>query len=273
MNVNLNNEQLYCEMKEIVQNYNNGKQVDYKDINSKIEKLLHGSESCIEMINNINTISDIDFYNKLEEFAHISEWNDDDCYSVIEMAYNIKFVGEDIIKTTMCEVIQQFEGYGDDYSYFDEEIGINLKILYTEDFKIDNNHYYRVEEIEKLINEKKIVVLCEEERDMGLNKFKKESYHHFESAYDCYSMKYEFFNENGKFFLYTLKYIKEQLSIKKLEELFNEYRKQINFEINEVINGNNLNDKTWSLLAKDYSKEFENDGYALRLKKINENGY
>ena len=273
MNVELSEKRLDWEMSEAVESYEKGEPVDFTQVNYRIEQLLHGAESCKEMIDNRRKISDNDFYRMLNEFANISDWNDYDCYNVLELAYNMKFIGDAIIKTTMHTIIEKTEGHGRSFDWWDEEVGINFKVLYTENFKVDYEHVYTTEEIKQLIAEKKIVIVSEEERSLAWeeNNYKNEDYERFDYAYDNYSMKDEFFNEGGKYYKYTLKYIKKKLNSKKLKELFSKHLEHTEDQVSEAIDGSWYGSDSWTNVAKKYLKEFEDKGYAKRLTKLTEN--
>ena len=218
-------------------------------------------------------ISDKDFYSMLKEFAYINNWDDYDCYNVLEMAYNTKFAGHDIINTTMHAVVQKTEGHRRDFSWWNEEIGINFEILYTEDFKVDYEHFYTTKEIKKLIAEKKILIVSEEERSLDYEKanYKKEKYQRFDCAYNKHNMRHEFFEETGKFYKYTLKYIKKKLNSKQLKKLYSEHLEHVECEIDEAIDGSKFgSNSSWAHVAKEYSKEFEKCGYAKRLTRLQE---
>ena len=146
MNFQLDLKNLFWEMREAVDKHENGEKVDFTEMNHGIEQLLHGAENCKEMINNRRKISDKDFYSMLNEFAYISDWDDYDCHNVLEMAYNTKFAGYATIQTAMHTVVQKNEGHGRDFSWWNEEIGVNFKILCTEDFEVDYEHFYTIEE-------------------------------------------------------------------------------------------------------------------------------
>ena len=246
-----------------------GKKVDFTEVNRRMEQLLHGAESCQEMIDNRRKISDIDFYNMLKEFADIS-WADYDYYNILEMAYNTKFAGDATIKTAMHTVGRKVEGHGRDFSWWNEEIGIDLKILYTEGFEVDYEHFYTTKEIKQLIAEKKILIISEEERNLAWEEdnYKKEKYLRFDCIFDDYSTKSEFFDETGKFYKYTLKYIKKQLNNRKLKKLFSENLDHVEDEIYNVTSSSGT--KNWDYVTKEYSKVFEENGYAKRLTKLKE---
>ena len=107
---------LYSEMLEVVRNYKDGKNNDFTQVNYVIEQLLNGAESCKKMIDNRKKIHNNDFYIMLNEFAHITNWNENDRYQVIELAYNFKIAGEAILPTSMKRIVQKSEGHGRDFS-------------------------------------------------------------------------------------------------------------------------------------------------------------
>lgn len=275
MNVELDRRMLFWEMKEIDEKSNEGEKIDFTKVNYVMEKLLNGAECCIEMITNRNNLSNKDFYDKLNQFAYISCWDEVDCYKVLELAYDTKFLGETVISTTMHTNVQKKEGHGHDFSWWNEEIGIDLRIIYSKDFNIEYDHFYTVEEIKKLIDEKKVVIISIMERDLSLGEenYKKESYQIFNCAFDDYDMQYEFFNEGGKFYKYTLMYIKEKLTTEKLKELFSNHLKHTNSEVHDIIGTDGYGSDFGFSIASKYSKEFENRGYAKRLKRLNDYNY
>lgn len=261
---------LSWEMVVALQEYRCGKKIDWNEVNRRMEQLLHGAETCQEMIDNRRKISDKDFYNMLKEFADIS-WFDYDYYNILEIAYNTKFAGDARIKTAMHTVVRKVEGHGRDYSWWDEEIGIDFQILYTKEFEVDYDHFYTTEEIKQLIAEKKILIISEEERDLAWeeNNYKKEEYLRFDCIFDVYSTKDEFFDETGKFYKYTLKYIKKQLNNRKLKNLFAENLEHVEEQIFYNVTSSSGTDN-WKYVKKEYSKIYEEKGYAKRLTILKE---
>ncbi len=271
MNVELNKRRLDGTMHEIVFESSHVEKNDFTQLNYVIEELLNGAESCKKMIDNRRKMSDEVFYSMLRKFAFINGWNDYDCYNVIELAYGMKFVGVTEIATAMHTVVQKTEGHGRSFDWWNEEVGINFIILYTEDFKAIPSHVYTIKELEDLIAEKKIVLVSKKERNLYIGadrNYPKEEYKKFDYAYDDYRKDNEFFGNDGKFYKYTLKYIRKNLNSKKLRELFYEHLEHVDNQVYEATESNE--NEYWNSIAKAYSKEFEERGYAKRLAKLNE---
>lgn len=273
MNIKIIGQSLFNEMQDVVDSYENKEKISFTSVNNGIEKLLHGAECCKEMTYNGDKISDKNFYSMLKEFAYISDWNDFDFYNVLELAYNMKFDKVAVIKTRMHAITDKVEGRGKDFSWWKEEVGIDFKVLCTYGFSVDCNHVYSTEEIKKLINEKKIVIVSQEERSLALDKqnYEKEKYEKFATAYNSYNIKQEFFSEDGKYYKYTLKYIRKMLDKEKLNSLFSEHLKHTEYEIMDAVDSSNYESDSWKTVSKEYSKEFENKGYAKKLSRLTSN--
>ena len=154
MYIDLLKRELFGELEDLANNYREGKKVDFTRIKKEFEELLKGAEDCKNVIDNRRSITDKEFYDMLEEIAFI-EWDEEDYYKIIGKAENIEYVGDDTILTTMEQFVSTNEEL-EDIGYWDDETGINLRILYTKDFEIDDEHFYTIEEIERLIAEKRL---------------------------------------------------------------------------------------------------------------------
>ena len=272
MNVDLSCKNLQWEVEGAARNFYDYGKINLSEINSGVEELINGAESCLSMITSERELTDEQFYESLLKFAFITEWSEYDCYHVLELAHNLKFVGDEVIKTTMHANVQKTEGHGRNFSWWDEEVGIDFRILYTEDFIVDYEHFYTIEEIKKLINDKKIIIVSEEKRNLAWDEknYKEENYQRFDYAYDDYSMKHEFFDKNGKFYPYTLKYIRSNFDKKELIKLFKEHLDHSNREIYGATHKSSWNAKHFKKVAEEYSSEFKKQGYAKRLRKLND---
>lgn len=269
MYIDLLKRELFGELEDLANNYREGKKVDFTRIKKEFEKILKGAEDCKNVIDNRRNITDKEFYDMLEEIAFI-EWDEEDYYKIIGKANNIEYVGDDTILTTMEQFVSTNEEL-EDVGYWDDETGISLKILYTKDFKIDDEHYYTIEEMERLIAEKKIFVIWEEQRtfycdeDFEPEKPKSFGYDYYESD----EMERDFFTENGKYFLYTLKYIREKINTKSLKKLYNGHLQHLNAVNEELTNESWRIEKEYQSVVRECKKEFEKSGYMKRIRKLN----
>ena len=275
MNIQLIEKTLFGEMKEAVNDYKSGNPIDFIPLNHSVEELIHGAESCKEMINNRGEISDSDFYRMLNEFSFM-HFGERDYYNVLELVYHTNFVDDTVMKTDMHKIIQK----RDNGIWWEYRTDYHFRVLYAEDFKVDSNHSYTIEEIKQLIEEKKIVLLSKvrvlsctdvdykkEEFGNSTDLILHENYEKFDCAFHG-NREYEFFHVDGKYYPYTLKYIKNYINSKKLKRLFSAHINHTENEVRDVTDyrGNDA----WSYVAKEYSKEFEDKGYAKRLVKLRE---
>lgn len=76
-------EQIFWEMKDVVERYRKGENLDFSEMNSVMERLIHGAESHKEMITDKRKIGDKEFYDMLREFAYIT-WTEIDSLRVLE---------------------------------------------------------------------------------------------------------------------------------------------------------------------------------------------
>lgn len=267
MNIDLRYKNLYWELAYAIQEYENKGIIDFEEVNNGVEELIDGAESCLEMINNRRKFNHKDFYRNLLKFANINGWSDYDYQHILELAYNKKFPGKAVIMTTMHDITTKTEGHGRSFDYWDEEIGIDLKIYYTVYANINPNHVYSISEIEQLLDENKIIIMYEEERKLGNEneEYTSEKYQEFETVED------EFFKVNGAYHPYTLKYIYNQIDKKKLLKLFKEHLQHINTELNYATDSKNseFNTPKANIIISEYHDEFKERGYARRLSKLN----
>lgn len=215
------NERLDYYVNDIIDGYRNSGNLFFDEFNVAISKLFRSLDSCKDILLNHETLSDLDFYNRLSDFMDIrlDYW---DYYHIVEKAYDIKFKGEATLPTTMHKIVTKTEGQGRTFDYWTEEIGVDLIVFYQKDFLIESNHVYSVDELHQLISDKKIVVVSEEERDlcMDCDFYNVEDYKKFDIIFDNYSREDMQFSEKEKFFPYTINYIREQVNIKNLEEKY-----------------------------------------------------
>ena len=269
MDVDLIKKQLFWELYSAKEDFKNKNTIDLTKVCKETWRLIVSLEVFRFLLENKSSLSDRSLIKKLLYFGYISDWNEIDCFNVIKLKYDFKYIGYDQIKTSMIQTMQKSKGTGRDYSHYRENSSVLFNVLYTKDFMIDYNHRYTIDEIKKLLKEKKIFIISREEEKLSCEEdYKKEPYYPFEEAYNKYSMEYEFLNPRGKFYFYTLKYIKKKITYKRLRELFNEQYEHVINEINEATNEQNKSDCYFNHICYCCSIVFERKGYIQRLEKI-----
>ena len=165
----------------------------------------------------------------------------DEYIDIINKLYNIQITDNDLLRISsiilgdtsksvilstniMYDVIKntQVTNY---FEYFEEECKLYLKVSFTDDNVIDFNHVYTSSEINKLINDRKIVLLqfvLNEEDDMdfyevdeikGLSPINNVTYENFLNIKDI----------NEDYIPYFLTYFKSYFTIYRLKEDLNTY--------------------------------------------------
>ncbi len=265
MNVELLKRKTYWELQSSIDKYIEFNKIDISGLSNQIKELIDAGETCGKMITD-KEMSDSDFYKSLKEFAFIIDWDENDFKNIVAKYYGWNFAGYATIKTKMHKQINSLGGHKKSH----KEAGVNYKVLYTEDANIDINHIYSIEEVQKLLDEKKIVIVLEEERKVHGKKDEKEDYFAFESAYDRGTIVPLFLSDGGKYYSYTLKYIRNYLTGDKLKELYIGHIDHINTQVCAATNGEHEEFIAWQEIADECSKEFNNCGYTRRLVKLNE---
>ena len=256
MNISLKCRDLFWEIEESIMNYYDCNKNNFAKINAGVEELIAGAEACLKLVQD-NNLSNEEFYNLLLKFAYIDNWTTEDYYHVIALSNNIKVSSVDIIKTTMHK---------------NNEIGINFKILSSDDFINNHEYFYSIDTIKKLIKNKKIILISEEERIIinSKDEYNPEEYVSFALSFNKDSIKKDFFTKNGKYYGFTLKYIRNSLNKKKLLELYRTHLMHTNCEIDAITNKKSWNDDNFKRLVKEYKSQYKKKDYNSRLTKLNE---
>ncbi len=268
MNAELLKRKIYWEVRYAIDKYFQTGKPDITGICQDMEGLLSGAEECQKLIESKSDISELEFYNMLTTFAFVTNWTEKDLVNIIEIHTGKNFVGSTRIRTRMHKVVKERKDNKHCACWYNE-VGIDYRVLYTSDAHLDNKHLYTVEEISKLIADGKIVIVKEINRKLFGKKQERETYYPFECAYDDNSALYSFLSKDGKYYLSTLKYIKEQMTSSKLKKLFIENMKHIDGEISYVSNGGKFNGLSWDYVAQECEREFEEKGYTRRLLNLN----
>lgn len=173
------------------------------------------------------SLSDEEYTKMLYSICSIS-LTEQDYLKILSQALGNTFVSYTTIETTMTRNITATEGRGNSFDYWNEEVGTEFDIAYAQNANIDTEHSYSVEELKKLIAEKRIVLLKEKDVHDSLPE-KAEEYESFETL-DLFTIPY------GKHFpdIYY-KYIRENINGAKIKKALKSYLKVFENEMHEII--------------------------------------
>ena len=198
----------------------------YDEYVKRINMLIGKAEDCKELIDSYDELSNVDFYAKLIVLGINSELNGKDFCKILSSFYNVDYVGEKEIETTLYQNRLYEKGWGKDREVHEKKFAIKLHVLYTKN-AFSSVCEFDKETIQKLLDEKKIVILFKEYDDYAYHT--KEECPEYECAYDeDYEM---FFSPKGKYHEVTLKHIKETVNKKELNKILQSLLKLIREEM------------------------------------------
>ena len=211
----------------------------YSVISNEIKQTISNAEKVLAVANNDN-ISDKDFINALKTVSVISEFTEEDCYTILRLLYsdryNKYFNGHKKIVTNMKVIL--------DGEFYDEErsCGVDLEVLYDENTILNDRHRYTMDELTELVKNGNIIVIREyfdmEPKDMHE---RDDNYFWFIRKYNCNKevkndFTYEmFFSERKEIFPYTAKYVRNLTGRKELKRLTHGYLKNTRDYIEKVM--------------------------------------
>jgi hypothetical protein len=263
MDIELNEERIYHVLNDAVTQYKKTNDIDVSLVCEKMDELVTSAEHCKDLVQNCENMNPEKIYKTFSEFAFIYAWNDYDFISIINMSYGMKFVGEKTIPTTMQSKFLKTESDG----WKEVEAGVDLRVLYTQDTKLDN-HDYSIKEIHQLLSTGQILILEAVEGKQKNKNYIGEPYHYFGSVLDK-NPEVAFLNPKSRFYPYTLQYIKEQLTKEKLKKLFFDHLEHVNIEFSEAAD---LHYENWKKrhVNEECQRVFKEKGITRRLVKLNE---
>lgn len=141
------------EMPEIIKEYRETKKINISYFKYVFNLLLEKAEIAKELLENGETLTDEEYYEKLKEFMRFY-YSFNDYSKIVMMYFNAKgfnLTKTDIIRTTM---------------HIDKKTAINYHVFCTEDVNIAPYHAYTISELQKLIDDKKIVLWYRDYRDI-----------------------------------------------------------------------------------------------------------
>lgn len=113
-------------------------------------------------------IPDKTFYNLISNFYSIY-LNNGDILNIISRLKGIQYDRFEALNSRMVFKDIVREGYGRDFSWWEETFQVNYIVAVAEDFTIDPNHNYSKEDIEEMAKNKQIVAIDSYSKDIGMN--------------------------------------------------------------------------------------------------------
>lgn len=120
--------------------------------------LIKKADECKKIIKKYNSLSDLAFYNIMKTFNGNSNITIKDRIKIISLYYKKDFEGIRKIRTSMSHPVIEEYGHGKDLESRREFRTVDLEVVFR-DIDLDLYHYYTREEINKLIKDKKIVIM------------------------------------------------------------------------------------------------------------------
>lgn len=233
-----------------------------KDFQLCVEKYLSISEKILEGLNDKNKkISDQEFLKSLEQLFFI--YLDEEKYlELFSEAFHKKFIGYTRINTNVLINDQKTEGHGKNFSWWIQRYRLIYKVMYTKDAQIDEKHYYTNSEIEKLINENKIIIVDVDSEywDNMINSLK-EKYKSFKS----YIIDEENLDKKSEYYKYVSEYIRNNIDIPYTKKYIYNFLTELQRGVKKCLNHIESKDK--------YEEEYYNDIADLSSKNIDEIGF
>lgn len=193
---------------------------DQKNLNELFNKYLICVENLDKLIEKRRNMSDEEFIKVLSDIDCRYKLDTYDIVKIVSIMNNKKYIGCERMRTTM---------YCDSPTSKD---CIDYNIIYTQESKFDQFHYYSIEEIQNLVNKEQIVLLNEMDVELwnfNDRKYRSEEYIYFETLdlnFDNYFLNSWFHQlnhyliparETNEYNKAVLKYIRLQLRKYKLE--------------------------------------------------------
>lgn len=244
---------------------------DIEPFKNKFENYLNNLENLDQVLTNRRTIDNSKFINILDFFCYIT-LNYQDFLNILFDMYGLEYTFPKIIKTKMrIKDVLKTEGRGRDFSWWKEDVGINYEILPAKDVKINQEHYYSKEEIEKMIDSKHIILLRKLERECpyanecdGYEEYF--PFKTFYNGYEYYDISYvknlnRFITEtSSEFKLATYRYIRRYMSSKKILEGMKFCLENFCYDVDEInkkTEWTDVSDESYVTMAKMCKAIFE----------------
>lgn len=183
-----------------------------------------------------------------------------DYLKILSEKYCKNFIGFTTISTTMTRNTTITEGHGHSFDYWNEEIGTEFDIVYTDDANIEENHHYSIAEIKALIADKKIILIYERDVKDSLPR-KKEDYENF-PVLNLYTIQY-----HGPLTPKYFKYLRKKITPERITRELRKYLEELEHDIESIHSFSSPITYENNIALKCYTSQ-ETNGYLKQLMKI-----
>jgi len=206
---------------------------------SEVKKHLKNVENAHRLNYDLKTISDKEFFNIMNGIYHIC-LTKDDYLKIFEKKYGKKYNYFDKIKTNMTYFNTMTSGHGKDFYWWKEKMQVTYFAAVSEDLNLEKD-YYTKDELEKLINEKSIVLVSrkDELKNKSLPVDNEEEVKEFDfiniGMRNCYEQLNNYVHEKSYYINDIIPMLREEFDNKKLILDVKEYLNKLKYEINDFI--------------------------------------
>lgn len=227
----------------------------------------------INMLNNIvNTdfkiLKDKEYYELLCKIYDIS-FEEKDLLEVISKKYLKKYNLIFQIPTTMTFNDIASSGHGRSYDWWDQLYQVTFEAAISEDFEIDYNKEYSIQELKDLIKNKNIVLLNEQVNQIESSEFDEEKYVKFETLNIKSQDIKDYIKKNLSLYIDFLKRkFPKKVILKDIKDMVEELQEQIETVTSYNHQGIPDYNEIATICNKWYSSSSEKETYQALQKKL-----
>lgn len=221
---------------------------NFNDYFKEISFLISKAEECQSIIDEYDNLSNPDFYKKIKALGIGSDLTELDIINIIGLYYGREYEGIEKIQTNMSWPVIEEYGHGKDLERRREFRTMDLEVIYG-NCNLSNRYRYSKEEIDKLVNYQKIIIL-RNKIDWDNSCGDTNRYPEYPTVF---GKENQIEDSKGKYYRMMLKYLKTKITKEKLIELQKKLVSIIKKEKN---------------IMDSINKRFNNDSFQKKLSKF-----
>lgn len=222
-------------------------------------------QKCIEIIDKLinldfKKLSNREFYELLKQIYSI-RLDEDDYLKMVSKKNGKKYSEIYNIPTTMTFKSMVTEGHGRDFSWYEDLFQTYFDVAISDDLKsrrFQNGRYnlkpFTKQEIKQMLEDKDIVIFMENDKVIyksDLEEFESEEYEKFPSLnIECKGYTDNFFKFIEDNFDLFAELLRRKFTKKRILKDMKEYLKELQWDLEEILDDVNSNDKNYSGISK-----------------------